>query len=266
MTKLLVRDVVNALDVLYPPQLQQDWDVCGLNVGSINSLVRKILFTIDVTKSVVEQAIEENIDLIVSHHPLMLHPISLISEQSLKGEIISKLVRANISLFNAHTNADAAPGGVNDALAEALGLENTKTFNESKMGRVGELKQPMELPDFAKLVKNALPKTQSSLSVSGDLNRKIKKVAVCSGAGDSLLSEVRELNVDAYVTADLRHHPAQDNKELMGPALISVSHWASEWPWLQKCETDLKAKLKNQGLEVETLVSNINTDPWEISL
>lgn len=266
MTQLLVRDVVKALDELYPPQLQQEWDVCGLNVGSMDSPVKKILFTIDVTKSVVEQAIAENVELIVSHHPLILHPISLISEQSLKGEIVSKLIRANISLFNAHTNADAAPGGVNDALAEALGLENTKAFNESKMGRVGELKQPMQLTDFAKVVKNALPKTQSSLSISGDLNRQIKKVAVCSGAGDSLLSEVRDLKVDVYVTADLRHHPAQDNKELMGPALISVSHWASEWPWLEKCQTNLKAKLKNQGLEVETLVSNINTDPWDMSL
>jgi dinuclear metal center YbgI/SA1388 family protein len=266
MTQLMVRDVVAVLEELYPPQLQQEWDVCGLNVGSMNSSVKKILFTIDVTKSVVEQALVEKVDLIISHHPLLLHPVSLIAEQSAKGEIIAKLIRANIALFNAHTNADVAPDGVNDALVQVLGLVNSQPFNESKLGRVGELKQPLQLIDFAQVVKDALPKTQSKVLVSGDLKRQIHKVAVCGGAGDSLLSEVRQLAVDAYITADLRHHPAQDNKELLGPALISVSHWASEWPWLKKCEADLQVKLKNQGFEVVTLVSNINTDPWDISL
>jgi len=266
MAQLMVKDVVAVLDELYPPQLQQDWDVCGLNVGAMDSPVKKILFTIDVTKLVVEQALAEKVDLIISHHPLLLHPVSLITEQSAKGEIIAKLIRANISLFNAHTNADAALGGVNDALAQVLRLVNLQAFNESKMGRMGELKQPLQLIDFAQVVKDALPKTQSAVLVSGDLKRKIHKVAVCGGAGDGLLSEVKQLAVDAYVTADLRHHPVQDNKELLGPALISVSHWASEWPWLKKCEADLQVKLKNQGFDVATLVSNINTDPWDTSL
>ena len=81
-----------------------------------------------------------------------------------------------------------------------------------------------------------------------------------------MLAEVRELAVDVYLTADLRHHPVQDNKEMQGPALISVSHWASEWPWLERCQAALNRELSNRGFSVESKVSKINTDPWDAAL
>lgn len=266
MAQVTVRDVVDALALMYPPALAQDWDVNGLNVGSLESKINKVLFTVDVTKAVIEQAKQEKANLIISHHPLMLHPVSLVSEETQKGELISMLIKSEIALFNAHTNADVAPGGVNDCLAEVLGLTKVANFNEQGLGRIGELVTPVGLEIFAREVKKKLPTNNAAVLVSGELDKKIHKVAICAGAGDSLLAEVRSLNVDLYLTADLRHHPAQDNKELKGPALISVSHWASEWPWLKKCANELDLKLKKQGLSIETVISEINTDPWDLAL
>ncbi|MGA1679009.1 MAG: Nif3-like dinuclear metal center hexameric protein, partial [Candidatus Nanopelagicales bacterium] len=111
MGKPRVSDIAKILDGLYPPDLAQEWDVNGLNLGSTNKSVSKILLTVDVTKAVVEEAINEKVDLIISHHPLILHPVSLLPEESQKGEIVSKLIKNEIALFNAHTNADAAARG-----------------------------------------------------------------------------------------------------------------------------------------------------------
>ena len=261
-----VAEVASILNELYPVNLSQDWDVNGLNVGKLDQSVKKILFTVDVTDEVVEEAIFEKTDLIVSHHPLLLNPVSIISEETFKGKIVAKLNRANIALFNAHTNADAALGGVNDALAQTLGLNNVKPINDSGIGRYGNLSGGVTLSDFAEKVKQLLPANSSGVLVSGDLQAIVATVAVCGGAGDSLLAEVRELAVDVYLTADLRHHPVQDNKEMQGPALISVSHWASEWPWLERCQAALNQELSNRGFSVESKVSKINTDPWDAAL
>lgn len=266
MSKARVCDVVNILNLLYPPDTAQEWDVNGLNIGSTNKTIEKILFTVDVTRAVVDEAIEEKADLIISHHPLMLHPVSLLSEESLKGELVTKLIKADVSLFNAHTNADVAAEGVNQALANLLKLTDLKPINITGLGRVGKLADPMVLKAFVKFVKDNLPVTNSAILVSGDLEKEIKTVAVCGGAGDSLLAEVRQLAVDVFLTADLRHHPAQDNKELNGPALVSVSHWASEWPWLSACRAALTRELEKLGLHVEMKVSSLNTDPWDAAL
>lgn len=266
MGKPKVSDITKILDALYRPDLAQEWDVNGLNLGSSHKPVSKILFTVDLTKAVVEEAISENVDLIISHHPLILHPVSLLPEESQKGEIVSKLIKNDIALINAHTNADAAARGVNDALAHLLNVSDLKPINETGIGRFGTLAKPMKLKDFGEFAKEKLPKTKNSILISGDLEKEISTVAVCGGAGDSLLSEVRELALDVYLTADLRHHPAQDNKELAGPALISVSHWASEWPWLNFCLTDLNRELENAGFEVEMKISTLNTDPWDAAL
>lgn len=261
-----VAEVLGVLNDLYRVDLSQDWDVNGLNLGKLDQSVRKILFTVDITNKVADQAVSENVDLIVSHHPLLLHPVSLISEETSKGKIIAKLNRANISLINAHTNADAAEGGVSDALAQVLGLIDIKPISDFGLGRYGKLPKAVTLMSFAETVKQSLPANSAATLISGELQSQVTTVAVCGGAGDGLLNQVRALPVDVYLTADLRHHPTQDNKELQGPALISVSHWASEWPWLEKCQADLNRELTNGGFNVESKVSKINTDPWDAAI
>jgi dinuclear metal center YbgI/SA1388 family protein len=130
-------------------------------------------------------------------------------------------------------------------------------------GRVGVLEQPLRLADFAALVDKALPRTEHGVRVSGDPERLIERVAVVGGAGDSEFERVRAAGVDAYVTADLRHHPATEARAYdEGPALVDVAHWASEWPWLKDAERLLTAGLAERGSTVETHISTLCTDAW----
>jgi dinuclear metal center YbgI/SA1388 family protein len=130
-------------------------------------------------------------------------------------------------------------------------------------GRIGVLKQPLTLEEFAARVATNLPQTQHGVRVSGDPSRRIESVAVVGGAGDSEFDRVRAARVDAYVTADLRHHPATEARAYdEGPALIDVAHWASEWPWLEDAERLVTAGLADRGFTIGTTVSTICTDAW----
>jgi dinuclear metal center YbgI/SA1388 family protein len=133
------------------------------------------------------------------------------------------------------------------------------------LGRIGALPAAEPLSTFAHRVATSLPGTAAGIRVSGDPGRPVRAIAVCGGAGDSLLGAVRAAGVDAYVTADLRHHPASESAQDGGPALVDVAHWATEWPWLEVAARRLVDALRARtGTTVETAVSALVTDPWTV--
>lgn len=141
------------------------------------------------------------------------------------------------------------------------------------LGRVGDLQRPMALGRLAEHVAAVLPATAQGVRVAGDLDAPVRRVAVCGGAGDDLLDAVRASGADAYVTADLRHHPASEAREHgrgAPPYLLDVAHWASEWPWLAGCASRLGSALAaghpeaaGDATTVELRVSTTRTDPWD---
>ena len=268
MGQALVRDVVDAMETLYPPRLAADWDAVGLAVGDPDAEVQRVLFAIDPVWSVAQEAIAAQAQMIVTHHPLFLRPVHSVAATSSKGRLVQTLVREQIALFSAHTNADHAAPGVCDALADVLGLQALRPLvampGESPdvgTGRVGELPQDVTLEQFAEHVAVVLPATAHGVRVAGDPQRTVRTVAVCGGAGDAFLSRAAQV-ADVYVTADLRHHRAQDHLADSECALIDVAHWASEWPWLDVAASALRSALAARGTSVEVLVSALPTDPW----
>lgn len=129
------------------------------------------------------------------------------------------------------------------------------------LGRLGELDRPESLREFTSRVVHALPQTVWGVRAAGDPDRAVRTVAVCGGAGDSLLHTVARLGVDAFVTADLRHHPADEHLRVGGPALVDVAHWASEQPWCGQARGVIDAAF---GDRVQTRVSQLRTDPWTL--
>jgi dinuclear metal center YbgI/SA1388 family protein len=125
-------------------------------------------------------------------------------------------------------------------------------------GRIGTV-EPTTLGAFAQRVADTLPRTAHGVRVGGDMDRGVRRVAVCGGAGDFLLDAVRRTDADVYVTSDLRHHPASEFLEQGGPALVDVAHWAAEWTWLPVVARRVTEAL---GDTVETRVSTTCTDPW----
>ncbi|GAA0959549.1 Nif3-like dinuclear metal center hexameric protein [Kribbella koreensis] len=371
-------DVLGVLDRLYDPSWAESWDAVGLVTGDPGQVVRRVLFAVDPMREVVDEAIRGEFDLLVTHHPLLLKGVNSVAATTPKGRVIHDLIRSGTALHVCHTNADNANPGVSDALAAALGLEETRplkamagdpmdkvvvyvpvgetqqmidalaaagagqvgdyeraawsstgeetfrpldgadptigkvgeiervasdrvemvlprrrrravvealraahSFEEPAFdlyemaalpstrggGRVGVLAEALPLRRFAEVVAERLPKTQHGVRVSGDPERVIETVAVVGGAGDSEFERVRAAGVDAYVTADLRHHPATEARAYdEGPALVDVAHWASEWPWLKDAERLLIAGLAEQGSTVDTHISTLCTDAWTLRL
>jgi dinuclear metal center YbgI/SA1388 family protein len=137
---------------------------------------------------------------------------------------------------------------------------------ERGLGRVGHLPAPETLRAFGERVASALPRTATGVRVAGDLDALVSTVAVCGGAGDDLFADVRREGADAFVTADLRHHPASESLAHGSPALVDCAHWATEWPWLGQAAGRVSAALTARGTTVETRVSHLATDPWSCRL
>jgi dinuclear metal center YbgI/SA1388 family protein len=262
--------VIAALEARYDPALAEPWDAVGLVCGDREAPVRRVLFAVDPVSAVVDEVLESGADLLVTHHPLLLTAVHGVPADDPKGRIVHRLIRGGAALYVAHTNADRAPeGGVNDALAAAVGLTDTRPLepvspgSRAGLGRIGLLPRPLPLPDFAAAVAATLPPTAGGVRVAGDPGTLVRTVAVCGGSGGSLIDVARAAGADVLLTSDLRHHPASEAAEAGGPALIDVAHYASEWPWLPVAAEALAGDL---GGAVEVAVSRRTTDPWTSSV
>lgn len=259
----MLADVIGVLERAYPPDLAESWDAIGLVCGGPDQDITKAHVCVDPTTSTVDEAIESGAQLLIAHHPLLLRGVHGVPANTPKGSVVHRLIRAGVALYCAHTNADAANPGVSDALATAIGLSITGPLIDNT-GRIGSLAVAEPLREFAARVAAALPKTAWGVRAAGDPDRPIRTVAVCGGAGDSFLDDVIASGVDAYVTADLRHHPASEHLARAGaPALVDVAHWASEWPWCEQAADILRTAT---GGTVDIFVSTLRTDPWTIGV
>lgn len=224
----------------------------------------------DPVQEIADEAVDLGADLIVTHHPLYLRGTTTVEAGTFKGRVVHTLIKNDIALHVAHTNADTADPGVSDALAGALDLRITGPLvpdpsdpaGRRGLGRICELDRPETLREFAARCAAWLPPTAQGIRVAGDPDAMIQRVAVSGGSGDSLFAEVRAAGVDAFVTADLRHHPVSEAREQSPLALVDAAHWATEWPWCEQAAAQLDAISERHGWGLRTHVSRTVTDPW----
>lgn len=278
-----LQDVLASFHDIFPPALAEAWDASGLVVGRGAAPVQRVGFAVDATIATAREAIEQDAQLLITHHPLLLRGASFLPDTDYKGEIIHTLIEGRCGLLGAHTNVDSAPYGTNEALMDLLGIQDRDILTGAStalirgtetpvgIGRVGNLPQPTTLENFARQLASVLPATAAGLRIAGNPQQTVRRVALCTGAGDSLLGQARASRADVYITADLRHHPAsefRENSYLQGgtPALIDCSHYASEWVWMQAAAQLLTQHLADRGYTISTYVSQLNTDPWDFTL
>ncbi|MFW0792802.1 Nif3-like dinuclear metal center hexameric protein [Gordonia sp. CPCC 205515] len=362
-------EVIGVLDAAYPPRLAESWDSVGLVCGDPAESVSGAVVCVDVTDEVVDAAIAAGVGVILAHHPLLLRGVDTVAADTAKGRIVHRLIRAGIALFTAHTNADRARPGVNDALAETLGLLDTVPIDpkpvapmdkwvvmvpegnaeqvseamfaagagaigeyrdcmwsvvgtgqflaqadanptigtigelarvdedrvemvaarglrravlaalrnahpyeepafdifeladvdsELGLGRIGRLERPTTVAQFTELAAQRLG-SPWGVRAAGDPDAPVEAVAVCGGAGDSLLDAVAAVGVDLYLTGDLRHHPVDEARRRGGPALVDAGHWATEFPWCAQA-----AALLTDSLGITATVHRTPTDPFRV--
>ncbi|GAA4403306.1 Nif3-like dinuclear metal center hexameric protein [Fodinibacter luteus] len=265
---LTLREVVDALERLYPPGTAQSWDRVGLVTGDPEQPVRRVHLAVDPTLAVIEEARTLGADLLLTHHPLLLRGVHSVATTSAKGASVTNLVVGDVALYVAHTNADVADEGVCAALAEACGLGESDplTVVEGQpLGRVGDLADHVPLRSFVERLASRLPTAAGGIRVAGPPDAVVRRVALLGGSGDDLFDAVRASGADVYVTADLRHHPVLEaREEARGgtPYLVDAGHWASEQVWLARAERALLAELGGRAARVDTHISTVRTDPW----
>ena len=257
---ITVGDILNFMDTLAPRNMKIDWDNVGLLCGSRSTPVTKILVALDPFEGVCEEAKEMGAQLIVTHHPLIFQAPKAITDETSVGRSILKLCAAGISAINAHTNLDCAPGGVNDVLAQRLGLENISVINpigtdengnEWGLLRCGNVAQ-QSLADFLENVKNKLD-AQSLRYVDG--GKPVSKVAVGGGSCASSMLDALRAGCDTFVTADIRYNQFWDAYDL-GMNLIDAGHFHTENPVVAV----LAEKLAAAFPEIDVKISESHID------
>ncbi len=209
-----VKDFYGYLNSIAPFETQEDWDNSGMLVGDMDAEVKKAAVVLDITHEEIKKAKAIGADLIISHHPVIFNPIKSVT----RGSVPYELVASSINALCCHTPLDIADGGTNDSLAKLLGIEVTRT--EDPILRLGTV-EPTTAQELAGKIANTL----NTKVRYADAGKTIKKIAICTGAGCSLIEAAGE--IDAFITGDASHHNFLDCIQA-GITLIAAGHYETE--------------------------------------
>ena len=245
-----VADVYRAIDAFAPFTLAEEWDNAGILAGSTDGDVRGILCALDLNPRVIEEAERLGANLIVTHHPILFRGRKNLREDDAEGQTLCALVRSGISLIAAHTNFDNAVPGVNDALAERLGLGDVEALEHGM--RVGVARE-RTLGAFCERASKALG---APIRRYGEEEREIRRVAVLGGAGGDFAGLAREAGADVYLTGEIAHHKAWD-AYLSGVCVLEAGHAATELPAIEMLSEGLQKAAGGVKWNVRVYVSEV---------
>ena len=254
---MTVIEFYNRLCEIIPTSLSCPWDRDGLeSCPEPEREVGKILVSLDVTNEVIDRAVEIGADVIISHHPLFFGGLGNVNALTFDGARAVRLAKNNIAVMSFHTRLDALEGGVNDILAEKLGLEDVEIIGEEKICRIGTLPEEKDVMEFAKDVKEKLSYGQNEKAAAVAIakgGKKVKRVALVGGSGGDDIKVAAAYGADTFVTGELKYHERLSSTDF-GMNLICAGHFFTEYPvtaFLEKTAKELC-----QGAEVEVIFSN----------
>jgi len=258
--------VISEMESWAPISWAEGWDNVGLLIGDASEPIKKILVALDATDAVIQEAIAGKYDCIITHHPIIRDPVKNITSSDITGRKILSLIKHGISLYTAHTNLDKAPGGVNDCLAEKLGISPTiplakDTLNsEIGIGRIGELPNEITLGELANHVKKSL--NLKDIRYSGDISTAVKKIAMCGGSGMSFWQAVKDANCDVYITGDVKYSDALVSLS-EGICIIDVTHYSGENIIVDTIVERLRAKALQGQIALEINPTSIDGQTFQ---
>ena len=276
-----VAEIIEIMNQLAPPLLAEEWDNVGLQIGDLRQPVRRIWVALDPSPEVVKAACKKKVDLLITHHPLIFRPLKSIDFDTPGGSIIQMAARHQLAIFSAHTNLDIVRNGVNDVLAQQLGLRNPSVLHpvqvgrgakegpapvtdseaEYGIGRIGSLAKASSLKSLVSMVKKKLK--LDFIKVAGDLEMKIKQVAICSGSGSSLMQAFLASKAQAYISGDIHYHDARE-AETANRAIIDIGHFPSEHLMVDALAQQLEKVISKRGIKAEITACTIEKDPFRI--
>ncbi|WP_099974808.1 Nif3-like dinuclear metal center hexameric protein [Lactobacillus terrae] len=255
-----VNDVITQMEIFAPLELREEGDPTGFQIGDKNAPIRKVMTTLDVRPLVVEEAIENNVDLIVSHHPIMFRSAKNLDLSNPQNKMYSDILSNNISVYSSHTNTDNADGGMNDWLMEQLGFKNIQKFRPgSNLGRFAELDQATTIEEFANKVAKSF-KVPNLRYIKSEIPNSVKKVALIGGDAGKFYPDVLESGADTFITGDVYYHTAQDMQSL-GLNVIDPGH-NIEKIFIDKIADKLGQWNSINNWNIEVIRSKVITEPY----
>lgn len=260
-----VGSLAEFLNQLAPLSLSEDWDNTGLLVGDADRPVSKLMTCLTVTESVVNEAVSEDVDLIVSHHPILFRAAKKITTETAEGRMLLKLIANGVAVYSPHTAFDSCRAGINQQLADAFGLQQIHGLRQSGLdehpgsGRWGSLPESLALPVFLKRVKHVV--SAEYLEVSGQLDSAVRNVAVACGSAAEFLTDAIQSGCDTFVTGEARFHSALE-AQAARVNLILVGHYESERPAVEWLAEEIETSIP--GLEVRA--SKMDSNPLQLFL
>jgi dinuclear metal center YbgI/SA1388 family protein len=248
---MTVAEIYKKLCEKIPEDLREEWDNDGLMCSADDSIeVKRALVTLDVTEDVVDYAISHNFDLIVSHHPLIFRPIYSVTEDNHTSRKVIKLIKADVSVISLHTRADKVRGGVNDILADIVGIKNPVPFGEGGLGRIGNLSEELSMEDFSYLVKGLLDCDGVKVA---DAVIPVYRVAVVGGDGKDYIKAALAEGADTFLSGRIGYNTMVEAAE-MGINLLEGGHYFTEQPvtsyfqsLLMRLDSDMYIEILNSN-------------------
>ena len=222
-----VKDIISVIEEFAPLGIQEKWDNSGLCIGSPEAEVSSVLVGLDCTEELVDEAVACGADMIVTHHPLIFSGLKKISPDDIVGAAVIKAVKAGISIYAAHTNADKVIAGVSGAMAAKLGLENVAILDEdgegTGLGVVGDLPEPLTAEEAVEFVKSRF--NLKAMRASRPVDGMISRVAMCGGSGGSLIGAAKASGAQLYLSGDISYHNFFTPENFM---IMDIGHYESE--------------------------------------
>lgn len=247
-------DFLAEMEQIAPKELAYDFDNPGLIIEPESDEITKVLLALDCTPAVAKEAAETGCQLVLTHHPLFFHGVKHILKDDPDTAAAWLLLRHGIGLFAAHTNLDAAPGGVNDALLGMFGIGETEPLPDEPCGRIGKLDKPMTLGEFAALVGEKLT---TRADFTGDRNTPVATVACVSGSGGECAQIAKAAGADAFLTGEMKHHEALAAEAAKIPCVVA-GHYETERIVLEP----LRTRLQNGNNDVQYRLSLSDRGPF----
>jgi len=272
--QLTVKDVLEILEGIAPADLAEQWDNVGLMVGNQDQQVTGLLVAIDPTEEVLAEAKELGVNTVITHHPLIFHPLKAIYTDQPLGRFLQNALASGIVVIGCHTNLDQAVNGVNDSLAARLGMvelsplapaegAGNPALNEAGptvgFGRVGRLSESMSGKAF--IAKLGVALDLPVLRVAGQVPEEINTIAVCGGSGSELAEQAFMKGAQVYVTGEVKHSTARW-AEAVGFCIVDAGHFATENPVVETLAKSLKGILSERAVTISIHTSAIQKSPF----
>ena len=253
-----LKEITDYLDSYAPLYLQEDYDNAGLIVGDESMEIKKALICLDSTEAVIDEAIENNCQLVIAHHPIVFSGLKKITGETYIERVIIKAIKHNIAIYAAHTNMDNVLKGVNKKIAEQLDLKNCKILSPTSdiqigAGLIGTLKKPMDEVTFLHNLKKSMQ--TDCIRHTQLLNKKISTIALCGGSGSFLLDVAIAKKADIFITGDFKYHQFFDAEQKI--VIADIGHYESEQYTIMLFYEILTKKFPNFAV----LLTKINTNP-----